>query len=256
MNFDQARRKREINDRTRQKLLDGTLRGSAILGMEPTPKRRSKRQAPPGPPGGGGKGGGGFHGTISESFEREASFLSSYLNLGQQLRKNISHQFDEGTSILNTTIRAFVVTCSYAGEDCLNDTYVHMQLNVLALIIKACNISRLWLTTFSPTYGNCYTFNSKHNARTNYTSRRASLTGMSNGFSVELYLDQGNYMLHKLSKKAGARLVVHDPALPPIPDEYGIDLAPNTASSVAVHLVSLEINVRVWHIYTHRLRIA
>jgi hypothetical protein len=36
-------------------------------------------------------------------------------------------------------------------------------------------------------------------------------------------------MLAKLSKNAGAKIVIHDPALPAIPDEYGIDMQPNTA---------------------------
>ena len=44
-------------------------------------------------------------------------------------------------------------------------------------------------------------------------------------------------MLQKLSKNAGAKIVVHDPSLPPLPDEYGIDMRPNTASSVAVQTV-------------------
>lgn len=71
-------------------------------------------------------------------------------------------------------------------------------------------------------------------------SRVASLTGAQNGLVVSFTLDQDNYMLKKLSKKAGARLVIHDPNLPPLPDEYGIDLAPNTASSVALqkHLIT------------------
>ena len=54
------------------------------------------------------------------------------------------------------------------------------------------------------------------------------------GLSVEVFLDQSNYMLNKLSKKAGARLVIHDPAVPPLADEYGIDLQPNTASSISI----------------------
>jgi hypothetical protein len=44
-------------------------------------------------------------------------------------------------------------------------------------------------------------------------------------------------MLQKLSKNAGAKIVIHDPALPPLPDEYGIDMQPNSASSVAVQTV-------------------
>ena len=54
------------------------------------------------------------------------------------------------------------------------------------------------------------------------------------GLSVEVFLDQSNYMLNKLSKKAGARLVIHDPAVPPLADEFGIDLQPNTASSISI----------------------
>jgi hypothetical protein len=54
---------------------------------------------------------------------------------------------------------------------------------------------------------------------------------------VELFLDQDNYMLQKLSKNAGAKIVIHDPTLPPLPDEYGIDMQPNTASSIAVQTV-------------------
>lgn len=44
-------------------------------------------------------------------------------------------------------------------------------------------------------------------------------------------------MLEKLSEKAGVKIVVHDPSQPPMPDEFGIDLQPNTGSSVAVQTV-------------------
>ncbi|XP_059081142.1 degenerin deg-1-like [Tigriopus californicus] len=47
-------------------------------------------------------------------------------------------------------------------------------------------------------------------------------------------------MLKKLSKKAGARLVIHDTRSPPLPDEYGIDLQPNTASSIAIQKNDVE----------------
>ncbi len=92
------------------------------------------------------------------------------------------------------------------------------------------------MKNFSPTYGNCYTFNAGDNPHED-EPRKSSLTGVSNGLSVELFLDQNNYMIQKLSKKAGARMVIHDPFIKPLPDEYGIDLQPNTASSVAIQLV-------------------
>ena len=57
---------------------------------------------------------------------------------------------------------------------------------------------------------------------------------------MELYLDQSNYMLNNLAKKAGARIVIHDPEIPPLPDEYGLDLQPNTASSIAIQMHDIQ----------------
>ncbi len=63
------------------------------------------------------------------------------------------------------------------------------------------------------------------------------------GMTVEVFLDQENYMLQKLSKNAGAKMVIHDPYLPPLPDEYGIDMQPNTASSIALQTVRIFLNL-------------
>ena len=61
------------------------------------------------------------------------------------------------------------------------------------------------------------------------------------GLDVELFLDQDNYMLAKLSKKAGDKIVIHDPTLPPLPDENGIDMQPSSASSIAVQTVLIAL---------------
>ena len=50
-------------------------------------------------------------------------------------------------------------------------------------------------------------------------------------------MDQGNYMLNKLTPNAGAKLVIHEAENPPLPDEKGIDLQPNTETSVAIQKV-------------------
>ena len=42
-------------------------------------------------------------------------------------------------------------------------------------------------------------------------------------------------------KNVGAKIVVHDPALPPMPDEYGIDIQPNSANTIAVQAVSTDL---------------
>ena len=54
------------------------------------------------------------------------------------------------------------------------------------------------------------------------------------GLTLEVFLDQSNYMKNRLSKKAGGKIVIHDPNTPPLPNEYGLELRPNTASSIAV----------------------
>ena len=61
---------------------------------------------------------------------------------------------------------------------------------------------------FTPTYGNCFTFNSGLNKS---SVRAVTVTGPLNGLALEMFLDQGNYMFNKLSRKAGARITIHDP---------------------------------------------
>ncbi len=43
-----------------------------------------------------------------------------------------------------------------------------------------------------------------------------------------------------ISKKAGARIVIHDPEVPALPDEYGLDMQPNSASSIAIQMNDIQ----------------
>lgn len=43
-----------------------------------------------------------------------------------------------------------------------------------------------------------------------------------------LFLDQANYMETSSSQSEGVRAAVMDPEVTPLPDEYGVDIAPNT----------------------------
>ena len=56
--------------------------------------------------------------------------------------------------------------------------------------------------------------------------------------SLELFLDLENYMQNNLTKNDGARVIVHSPYDAPMPDEYGIDVAPNSAVSIGVSMVA------------------
>ena len=54
-----------------------------------------------------------------------------------------------------------------------------------------------------------------------------------------LYLDQSFYMSNgPISQTAGAKVVIDDPSSVARPDENGIDLQPNTASSISVKKVT------------------
>ena len=95
---------------------------------------------------------------------------------------------------------------------------------------------RFWYTSATPDYGNCFTFNLNYNLNDKFRKRNSTLTGSSYGLVLQVFLDQGNYTKNSFSSKAGARLVIHDPDLPPMVDENGIDLLPNTASSISIQM--------------------
>ncbi len=50
---------------------------------------------------------------------------------------------------------------------------------------------------------------------------------------------QESYMLNSLSPKAGIRVVIHPVDSLPIPQERGLDVAPNTAASFGLQRVQI-----------------
>ena len=48
-----------------------------------------------------------------------------------------------------------------------------------------------------------------------------------------------------ISQTAGAKVVIDDPNTIPRPDENGIDLQPNTASSISVKKVNIAQNITI-----------
>merc|ERR550534_659385 len=125
------------------------------------------------------------------------------MKVPQHYRKELGHQIDTRLSLPSGT----------NGADCSN-------------------LSK-WKSFTTPVYGNCFTFNSNESTE---EVAKVTVTGSGNGLVLEMFLDQSNYMYNKLSRKAGARITIHDPYTLPMPEEFGMDLAPNTASSIAVQL--------------------
>ena len=64
------------------------------------------------------------------------------------------------------------------------------------------------------------------------------MTGESAALSIVLYLDQDFYTPLSLSPEAGARMTIHDPKVFAMIDEYGMNLKPNTASSIGFQKVA------------------
>ena len=158
--------------------------------------------------------------TTDADFELEAEFLLEFMSLSKDVRAHIGHTFGiEYSLLLQKNVSSFISACTYKGVSCLEEKYWHVY----------------------PTagYGNCYTFNAERNTNDANRGRKATLTGNLYGLKIEVFLDQENYMLNKLSKRAGARVIVHDPQSPPLADEYGLDVRPNTASSIPVQLTEI-----------------
>ena len=95
----------------------------------------------------------------------------------------------------------------------------------------------------SPEYGNCFTFNAIDNRRgvNAAPAYEVTMTGGSAALSVILYLNQMFYTPLSLSKEAGARITIHNPNVFPMTEEYGINLKPNTASSVGFQKVMFDV---------------
>ena len=173
----------------------------------PTPPgkgTREKREISSGRPAPNGPVFGDFGPGPDEDFEKNAEFLKLFMTLDPQTRYNIGHRIGSREStLLQKNISSFISGCTYKGGTCDGETF--------------------WFPFSTAEFGNCYAFNYDRNMLDTRRERKATLTGTSYGLSVEIFLDQTNYMLNKLSKQAGARIVIHDPANPPLPDEYGMD---------------------------------
>ena len=82
-----------------------------------------------------------------------------------------------------------------------------------AIMNRRLHIFPLLLNSFtvhsSPTYGNCYTFNSKLDAKEKKPVQYLGQTGPLLGLTLVVSLDQMFYMNGGQTQQAGARLVIH-----------------------------------------------
>ncbi|XP_012268274.3 amiloride-sensitive sodium channel subunit gamma-like [Athalia rosae] len=136
----------------------------------------------------------------TQSFNDLMNFMALYANFSEDDRAAMGHD-----------AAGFIRACTFSGKSCSNVT----------LFFKIIP---------STSYGNCFTF---------ATARRTVMPGRDYGLSMELYLDQLNYIGGGLSPRAGARVVVHPRSQLPLPNENGLTIPPHTATSAA--LVQVEV---------------
>ncbi|XP_042858754.1 uncharacterized protein LOC122244849, partial [Penaeus japonicus] len=137
----------------------------------------------------------------SERHDLQMNFLSLYMDMPQEMKKDIGYDFNE-----------LIKDCDFLGRKCNNESNFHHHL--------------------SPTFGNCYIFNGAGGVYT-------SLTGPT--FSLSLVIDTlgKTYLPRRLTQKSGARVAVHRPNTLPLLDDDAIDVGPEKASSIAIKELNL-----------------
>ena len=150
-------------------------------------------------------------------FSRLQHPTAFYENTGEEAVQ-VGHRLDD-----------FVIRCSFGYEEC--------------------NISESFVLFRSPTYYNCYTFNSLVSGNESNTSRPqidAKATGPQQGLSIILYLENDNaddllesttyHTISNVGNAAGVRVIVHEYGTLPFPVDEGIDIPPGFSTSLGMRV--------------------
>ena len=178
---------------------------------------------------------------LEADFELDANELRNnitllYMELPKNVRMQIGHQFGP----VGFSSGGFFQSCSFIEVNCNNERWVGFLDKGMLCCLMIWNetlVSSFWSISNDPVYGNCFTFNAIYNNDSEDSARVVTLTGGSAALSIVLYLDQLFYTPLSLSTEAGARITIHNPKVYPMTEEYGINLKPNTASSIGFQQV-------------------
>ncbi|ESO89095.1 hypothetical protein LOTGIDRAFT_229019 [Lottia gigantea] len=142
-------------------------------------------------------------GTKSNALQGEEDFVTLYSSTDAELRKAMGHH-----------LKTMLLKCTFAGFVCTEKDFSYVS---------------------DPKYGNCYTFNSGLNK--SYEESRK--TGPTYGLSLELYVQQSEY-LSTLAPSAGVKIMMHNQSYMPFLVDRGIELQPGTKASVAIAMTEIE----------------
>ena len=149
----------------------------------------------------------------SAVFRADQEFLLTFLKLSREEKFLIGHQFSD-----------MIQSCTFRGVDC------RAMLGSAELQMKFLD----YKVDLSATHGNCFTLQTVSKAL-----GKSSLTGATYGLSLVLKLEQSDYLRGGQTLAAGARVTVQEREAPALIDEYGLDIAPNTLTSLALQLVNI-----------------
>ncbi|XP_077988550.1 epithelial sodium channel subunit alpha-like [Glandiceps talaboti] len=178
------------------------------------------------PPGGGGGGGGGagngigggggiggvqswgerlnndFYRQPSESFSKANSLTVLMGNQSEDVKRDMGHQ-----------LSTMLLDCAWRGYPCSPDNFTQY---------------------YNHKYGNCYTFNSGRYEAPLTTNKPGPMYGL----SLELYIEQSEYMVGT-TESAGVRVLIHHQDRMPFPEDDGFSVAPGHAFSVGVRQMEI-----------------
>ncbi|XP_077864942.1 degenerin-like protein unc-105 [Saccoglossus kowalevskii] len=139
-------------------------------------------------------------GFITYSSTPDYSDLENVLKLRADEIAELGHQLED-----------FVLECSYDEQ--------------------VCNWEKDFKMFQDERYGNCFQFN--HAFDSEDTSLYSTKTGAKYGLKMTLYTEQNEY-ISVYGRNSGARVVVHPPHIPAIPQSEGITVTPGRVSSVGL----------------------
>ncbi|XP_070541621.1 amiloride-sensitive sodium channel subunit gamma-like [Ptychodera flava] len=146
--------------------------------------------------------GGDFYRKPSNGFSKANSLSVLMANQSTQTKMTMGHQ-----------LSTMLLDCVWRGYQCSPDNFTQF---------------------YNYKYGNCFTFNSGRNGEALTINKPGPMYGL----SLELYIEQIEYMIGT-TEAAGVRVLLHHQDEMPFPEDEGFSVAPGQAASVGVRQMEL-----------------
>jgi len=169
-------------------------------------------------------------------FKLRQTFLMDYLKLSETERFMIGHQ-----------LRDLITGCTFRGLDCLTTIDSDDEDSFIM------DYEAVW----SPIYGNCFNI-----FAADESFGKSSLTGASYGLSLELQVQEDDYLGGGQTVASGFRVSVQEREGLPLVEEYGLDVNPGSLTSISLQLINItrheysDCTSGTWEEATHGAQLA